>query len=458
MGNLSIKERVLLWFSLIMMLVMILISTVFIFSMERTVSLDAKNDLENFVEEALDDIHISKGELTISDNINYSLGNVRMALFNEDKEALSGVLPESFGSRVDFVDGTVRQIRSGGKDFFVYDRLIENRTTGNIWVRGIVSAEIKDNAPGIAFLVNVASIVLPIIYLLAVLGGWLLVSRAFRPLELIADTASEISSGDDLSKRIGKGAPDSYDEVLRTAGSFDKMMDRVEESFENEKQFTNNASHELRTPTAVIMAQSEYALKDPGNTEEVTQALEAINYQAKKMSGIVSQLLMLARADRGTQKLKKEKTDISLLAEEAAQEMRRDAEEKNIDIRVDATEGLYLDADPTFFSIIYRNIISNAIKYGKENGKVDVSCKKEDDSIVIEIKDDGEGISKEDQKHIFERFFRSGTVKEEDGTGLGLPLVKWAVEEHGGTIGVTSEKGKGSVFRLVFKSIDQIKS
>ena len=164
---------------------------------------------------------------------------------------------------------------------------------------------------------------------------------------------------------------------------------------------------------------------------------------------MISQLLFLSRADQGRQAVHKELLDLSLITEMAAEEQEAMAAEKNISIVRDIEEGIEGYVDETLFIRLWMNLIGNAISYGKEGGWLKVSLKKEKNTVFGAVEDNGIGISQEQLPHIWERFYQadtSRTGKENTGSGLGLPMVKWIVETHGGKISVRSTPGAGSRF------------
>ncbi len=452
----SIQTRVALWYAAFIILFMASV-TVFVYYVTDNIVMDsARKDLTDAVDQAVDYIGLSNNQITISPSINYDANGAAIAIFDEKKRNISGLLPDDFPENTKFKDDEIRTIETEDRSYYLYDRLVESEVAGNVWIRGIISAELSELSPDFLRMTNSIIFLLPLVLLIAILGGIFITHRAFIPLRQITDTAVKISESGDLTQRIGYGDSTSKDEVIRAAGVFDDMLDKLERAFDDEKRFTNDASHELRTPTAVIMAQSEFALNYPDDKEEVISSLETILKESKKMDSLVSQLLILARADHGTLKLTKERTDISLLAEESCEMQRRFARKKNIVIATDCDEGVYMDVDPLFFSKIYDNLISNAIKYGNENGHIFVSVKQNLDGtrsgkgIVITVKDDGIGISRESLPHIFDRFFRERGAYAKDSIGLGLPIVSWIVTEHEGNISCISAKGKGTKFIITF--------
>jgi len=233
--------------------------------------------------------------------------------------------------------------------------------------------------------------------------------------------------------------------VVILAKSFNTMFAKLERSFENEKRFTSDASHELRTPAAVITAEAEYALENPAAAND---SLHIILKESNKLSQLISALLLLARADAGRQKLHLEKVDLSGLFHIVADELLPRAEEKNIRIERHIEEDLVLEADETLMMRFLMNLLDNAVKYGKENGLVQCALYRENDTICGYVKDDGDGIAEEALEKIFERFYRSDQARHTDGHGLGLPIAAWIAEIHGGSI--HAENDKGAVFRFRF--------
>ena len=449
--RLSVRTRVTIWYVISLIIIMAVATVIVLFSTIRVFENNAKESLKNFVDQTVDKVSLYDGKIQINPDIRYQSGKIRVSIFNSDGMCISGLLQEDIPEGIEFNDSDVQEVKEIGH-YYIYDKRVYNPKTGAIWIRGAVSSDLNDLSPELLAIRNNVLIIFPIMFLIALLGGIIITNRAFQPLKQITDTAKNISEGGDLSLRIGIGDENSKDEILRAAGVFDNMLDKVENAFEDEKQFTNDASHELRTPTAVIMAQSEYALDNRDDKEELISALSVIHSESKKMDKLVSQLLMLARADNGKFKLNKKKTDISLMAEEICEMERQFASKKNISIITECDMGVYMDVDEVLFSHIYENLISNAIKYGKENGHiwVNVSDNKDDSSIVIKVRDDGKGIENDAVKNIFKRFYREQRNSGEEGLGLGLSIVKLIVDAHKGKIEVESEPEKGTEFRIIF--------
>ena len=228
------------------------------------------------------------------------------------------------------------------------------------------------------------------------------------------------------------------------------MFDRLQSSFDRETQFTSDVSHELRTPISVISSQSQYGLKYVEINDETREIFENILDESKKMTNLISKLLMLSRMDKGSQKLTIENTDFSEVVEIVVEMKMEKAEEKNITIESDVVENLYADVDKSMITRVFINLIDNAITYGKENGKILIKVFQNKDRIVCKVEDDGIGIAKEHMGKIWNRFYQVDSSRSGDNSGLGLSLVKWIIDAHKGTINVESELGKGTVFTFEF--------
>ena len=226
------------------------------------------------------------------------------------------------------------------------------------------------------------------------------------------------------------------------------MFNRLQEAFDREAQFTSDVAHELRTPLSAIRMQSEYSLKYLNLNEESEDILKNILEKSKKMSMLISQLLMLARMDKKNQKLNIENENLNEIIQLVIEIESNYAKEKNIKIIYDEKNDIFADVDKDMLTRVFINLISNAITYGNENGMITITLDKikNSDKIQCKIIDDGIGISSEHINKIWNRFYQVDSSRSSDNSGLGLSIVKWIIEEHKGTIMVESELGKGTIF------------
>ena len=316
-----------------------------------------------------------------------------------------------------------------------------------MYVRGIVSVTRAENS--FAVTIRFALILLPGLALLMIFISYRFIRRALLPVRKVTDTVREIRYKKNLSSRVG--LPRGRDEVYQLAETFDQMLEELEMAFRREQQFTSDVSHELRTPIAVVLLQCEELCKDPVLSDTQREKVAAIHKKAREMAAMVSNLLLLSRADQGRAVLQKEELNISELTELTAEEQQGLADQKNIRIITAIEPDIRMQADESFFIRLLSNLITNSISYGKENGKTEISLRREQGQIVLQVADNGIGIAEDVMSHIWERFYRADTSRSDSShSGLGLSMVQWIVSEHGGTIEAESTEGVGSVFTCRF--------
>lgn len=441
MKRFSIQLRVTLWFT-VLMVALAATGLVFLFYMGGQSALAAtKGRMTDMAEASWSDIRIKSGAAEIDEDLEYFREGVYLSVYDAAGLPLYGAVPRRFDNSVVFADSSLREVTDSGGKWYVYDAC---RTTDgiSIWVRTVAAVDEVDST--ITTLLRLAVIIFPFYILLAAAGGYLLTRRALLPVRQITQTAREIGRGNDLSRRIALGP--GRDDVHVLADEFDRMFGRLEAAFDSEKQFVSDASHELRTPTAVILSQCEDALEEDRSPAETRAALRSIQKQAEKMAGMLSQLLMLARADSGRQVLHKEPFDMSSLAEAVAEEQQELAAARGITVRADIAPGILVCGDETMLMRMLINLMENGIKYGRENGHLNLTLTAGEDTVTGTVADDGIGIAREDLDKIWRRFWQADPSHSGKGAGLGLSMVKWIVEAHGGTITVESFPGRGSTF------------
>jgi two-component system OmpR family sensor kinase len=306
-------------------------------------------------------------------------------------------------------------------------------------------------------LLTTLAVATPLVLLFASVGGYWLASRATRPVQTITRTAQEISATD-LHRRLNLRQRDELGELART---FDRMLDRLEGAFARQQQFTADASHELRTPLSIVNTEVERVLQRPHSAQEYLQVLAIVHQENQRMTRLVGDLLILARADQGQAVLKRERVDLSEIVVDAAEDLSNLAEQQGIEIHLSGLDELVVWGDRLYLTQLCSNLLENAIKYSAGVGKqVEVKLDREPGHARLQIIDEGPGIEASHLPHLFERFYRADqsrthtrpteNVSHPSGSGLGLSIARWIVEEHGGSIQVQSSPGKGSVFEVRF--------
>lgn len=321
----------------------------------------------------------------------------------------------------------------------------------DIWVRGVMRADSEDGIWNTITLI--ALLLLPLYIAVASFAGYRIAGKAMKPIKKLRETANEIQSGHDLSKRIetDDGDPD----IRNLSESFNKMISRLDSSFSAQRHFTSDASHELRTPVAVIMAECEYQLGE-NIDPEIRESFESINKQALSMKNLITQLLSFTKIEQGAHRFDMEKANLSVLVQSVAEDMGKIAA-KNIKITCEAQKDIVMAMEVSLMARLIQNLISNAVIYGKENGYVKVLLTRQGDDTVLSVEDNGIGIQAEETEKIWQRFYRVDKAhsREEGCSGLGLAMVKQIAELHGGRVKVESEAGKGSIFTVIFSSDDR---
>ena len=441
MKRLSIQWRVTLWFTLLMTL-LAAVGLAFLFFVGGQSALAAtQNRMAEMAETARSEIGLDSSGFVFNSDLEYFRDGVYLSVYDAAGLPLYGAVPRLFDNTVVFADGQLRELTDAGGRWYVYD-ISFAVDESQVWVRTV--AAVDEVGSTITQLLRLALVVLPFFVVLAAVGGFWLTHRAFLPVRRITRTAREIRQGGDLSRRIDLGP--GRDEIHTLASEFDSMFARLEASFAAEKQFASDASHELRTPTAVILTQCEDALESAASPEELRAALKAIQRQGEKMAGLLSQLLLLSRADSGRQTLRSEPVDLSGLAAAVADEQRERAADKGIAVTADIAPGLVVQGDETMLMRVLINLMENGIKYGRAGGHLALTLTAGGDTVTGKVADDGIGIAAEDLDKVWRRFWQADPAHSGGGAGLGLSMVKWIVEAHGGRITVESVLGKGTAF------------
>ena len=314
---------------------------------------------------------------------------------------------------------------------------------GTVYFRGITSVTRAENS--IAITIRLAVIILPLLVILTGIIGYRFTRRTLLPVQKITETVKKIRKDEDLSQRVGLG--NGKDEIYQLSETFDQMLEELEETFKREQQFTSDVSHELRTPVTVILAQCEAMLQDPVFTSGQKEQVKVIEQKARSMARMISQLLLLSRADQGRQQVQKERLNLSELTQMIAEEQEILAREKEIQVLAEIQPDIYAQADESLYIRMLDNLISNAVNYGKKGGYVKVLLLEEENMVKGVVEDNGKGIPQESLPRIWERFYRVDTSRtDQEHSGLGLSMVKWIVQAHGGEITVESQEGQGSRF------------
>lgn len=294
---------------------------------------------------------------------------------------------------------------------------------------------------------------LPLALLLAMAGGYALASVSLRPVDAMREQAEQISEHN-LHERLPVSRP--ADELARLSTTFNALLDRVEDAFDQRRRFTADASHELRTPVAVIIGESELALAEERSVSAYQHALRVIHGEARRLSHIVGDLFLLARADASEQPLTPLPLFIEELVGDCVDAMATIARAKGITLHFSPMSEVPYEADEALLKRAVMNLLDNAVKYTPVDGNVYAEAEPTvGGGVRIRVRDTGPGVPPEDRGHIFERFFRVGSdgrrpgLADGSGAGLGLPIARWIARSHGGDLQLIDSGSAGSTFEIL---------
>ncbi len=458
------KLKVTIWFSVIMIFIIAATFCIILWASSSVMQKNIQDNLVETVEDNIDEIEFFKeikdsdpdgdddqyiaykdGFLEIDDDFLDKVNGVFTALYQEDGKFLYGENPLAIATEdIAFSDRIIHKVKSDGVIYYVFDCKLTSDGTEELWLRGFVSE--NQGTQQLTSIIRISAVALPTLLLLAVTGGYWIASRALRPVQKITEAASQISHGSDLNKRIGLGK--GNDELHRLANVFDDMFSRLDEAFKTEQQFISDASHELRTPMSVILAQCEYILEQPRSNEEYAEAFTVIQRQGRKMSRLIEDMLCFARMEQNEKSYPLEKLDLTELVNDVCSDMSL-IRDKNITLKRRVRSDVFVSGNRMLLTRLLTNLISNAYRYGRENGEIIVTLDMNEE-ILLQVEDNGIGIPEDQQKKIFERFYRADQSRNTEGTGLGLAMVKDIADYHGGNVEVSSKTGTGSIFSVRF--------
>jgi heavy metal sensor kinase len=291
-------------------------------------------------------------------------------------------------------------------------------------------------------------VLMPVGILAAAIGGYWISRRALAPVDSITSTARVITA-QALGRRLD--VPATGDELQRLSETLNAMLDRLEASFRETSRFTADASHELRTPIALIRTAAEIALRNERPAHEYRCALENILHEAERMSSLVQDLLTLVRADAGVDGAQRTPLDLRLLLADMSDSLAALCAARNLEFQLDLGERTAsVTGDRAALSRLVFIVMDNAVHYTPPPGLVSLSLRCDDRTAVVDVTDTGIGVGAEDMPHVFDRFYRADRARSRDsgGSGLGLSIAKWIAERHGGSIGIKSAPGLGCRVRV----------
>jgi heavy metal sensor kinase len=288
---------------------------------------------------------------------------------------------------------------------------------------------------------------MPAAFFISIGAGWFLAERSLKPIDKITRSARRISA-QNLGQRLP--VPETNDEIARLTSTLNDMIARLETSFDRIRQFTSDASHELKTPLAILMGELEIALRREMSPTEVHATLTSCLEEVERLTKVVQGLLDLSRADTGQLTLDFQPVRLSRLAEDVADDIAILADRKHITFVNTIQPGIEIEGDSVRLHQALLNVIENAVKYTPEGGRIDITVSADNSTASVVVSDNGQGIPESQLPYIFDRFYRVDRARSQRiaGTGLGLAITRWIVEAHGGNVEVQSQEHQGTTFLL----------
>ena len=432
-SRIPVSIRVTAWFTTFILILFVIIMSSAILIEDKIVNNLSAKELVKAVERIYEDPDEFEN---FDDGIYY-------IKYDSNNDIIAGKIPKDFDMTLAFSIEDINTYQIENKKFLYYDTKLKNTRD---WIRGIYPLSKFQNE--ISKIWDIGIYLSPWLFIFVVIFGYRIIKNAFKPVKKISETALLIKKSKNFSRRIE--LDNSEDEIHKMASTFNEMLDTVEETFIHEKQFSSDVSHELRTPITVILAQSDYALDYVETLDEAKESFEVINRQAKKMTSLINQIMELSKLERQNE-VEKERINFSNIILQLLEDYKPLLENSNIELIINIEKDLRIYGNKLMVERLFINLFINAIKFTKTT--INVSLNRINKEIILQIKDDGVGIAKGEQKYIWDRFFQINNSRNKDknrGSGLGLSMVNKIVQLYSATIEVESEIGKGACFIVRF--------
>jgi two-component system OmpR family sensor kinase len=469
----SVRIRLTLWYTAAMMIVLVILAAATYFVLRQNVVRRADGNAIELADSFLSTVNAELGDATKPDSVDQGIAaaisehrfrDVLFVVFDPQGDLLGATDAHSLPGRG--ADPTREMLSASLRPLMPAARAFRTIRVGDHEYRGyvrhfsidqqeatlIVLQSLRRQNEFLETLAGTFGIVIPVAILLAGAGGYLLARRSLSPVVVMGAQASRIGS-ENLYERLQVQNP--RDELGQLATSFNELLDRLNQSFDRQRRFVADASHELRTPVAILCGEAEVTLAQEHRTEhEYRESLQILREEAKRLKHIVEDLFTLARADAGQHPLAPSDFYLEELAAECSKNVRTLASAKQITVSCESAGELPIHADEALLRRMLMNLLDNAIKYTPSSGSVSLRSSEENGMYRLTVEDSGPGIPAELQPRIFERFFRADKARsrgetDSGGAGLGLTIAAWIAGAHGGRLELTRSTPEGSLFTVL---------
>ena len=419
------------------------------FLSSAAVDYEIKRELRKGIDANLFHISTRNGKLKISENFRYQDEKVRFVIIRRGGKVLAGEYPKEAANSMQkiFIRNKLsRCVVCNGQKYYIRDVRIgkikvKNKKSRGIFMRGILK---KSDADSFYYKIEMVSYISLVGILCIILAFEFIFSkRISKELKDMCHTAESIGTSLDMSQRMR--CDHQYKEIAVLANANNRMLDRLEQTFQQQEQFTSDVAHELRTPVAVVMAQCEYAWKTDSE-EEYREVLDVVYRQSKRLNNLITKLLKFSRLEQGRMQLRGEMLDLPEIVVSICEEQQEKAQDSVL-IRLNLKDAV-TTGDISLIAIVIQNLVENAVKFSHPQGEVEVETGGQGDEVFVKVTDHGIGILPENTEKIFRRFYKCDKARNAEGFGLGLALSGKIAEKHGGRIAVKSVYGAGSEFTL----------
>ncbi|PHO12156.1 two-component sensor histidine kinase [Malaciobacter marinus] len=455
MINISIKRKLLLYNIIIQILILFLFS----FSLYKTLEISAKDKLESTLKvillDVVDDIIEHKEQMNSRDfdeekEYKFKPLYIRLLKIQEQYKIIKST---TFTDEIKIDIDTLKKLKLNQINFEYQKNYIISKIKIQIDNKDYIVEVATDFSAINSTLENLIYIlifIVPIILILSITGGYFLIYKSFLPIEKLLLNLKSINASD-LSKRLE--SKNINDEINLLSQEINNLLQRLEVSFNKISQFSSDASHELKTPLTIIRGEIEIALRKDRTSNEYKKTLSNCLDEILTIQQTIDDLLFLAKKEHEVLEQTEEIIYLDEVVLEAYTQMQTFAKLKNINLICDIEEPLQINGHHELLKIAIKNILKNAIIFSYKNNTVTISNYKKEDAFIICIKDEGIGISIQDQEKIFDKFYRTDKSRNKDsgGTGLGMSIVEKIVKIHKGKIKIQSEENIGTKVYFLFK-------